>query len=73
MYRGNIAQLFPEEEYGSIRTKSGENVRFNNQCLWNIRFDELIAGQEVEFETQPTRTGPLAFHIRPYIVLPAAA
>lgn len=73
MNRGNISQLYPEQEYGSIRTKDGEDLRFNNQCLWNIRFDELTAGQEVEFEIQQTRTESLAFHIRPYIELSSAA
>ena len=73
MNRGKITQIHTEEEYGLIRTESGEDAHFNNQCLWNTRFDELAAGQDVEFETQPTRTGLLAFHIRLCIALPAAA
>ena len=73
MNRGNISQLHSQEEYGSIRTKDGEDARFNSQCLWNTRFEELTVGQEVEFEVQTGRTGLLAFHIRPWASLPAVA
>ena len=65
MYLGNIAKLFREKEYGSIRTKNGEDIHFHKLCLWNTPFTELIEGQEVEFEMQPFSKGFLAFHIRP--------
>ena len=66
MHRGNITQLFHDKEYGSIRTKGGDDVHFHKLCLWNTQFSDLIDGQEVEFELQTTRTGLLGFHIRPY-------
>ena len=65
MHLGNIAKLFHEKEYGSIRTKSGEDIHFHKLCLWDTQFKELIEGQEVEFEMQPFSKGFLAFHIRP--------
>ncbi|MCA9407505.1 MAG: cold shock domain-containing protein [Candidatus Omnitrophica bacterium] len=67
MYVGKVSKLFPDKGYGSIRTTDGENVHFHKQCLWDIEFDELTEGQEVEFEVQPSYKGYLAFHIRPVI------
>jgi len=64
LHVGNITKLFPDKEYGSIRTKSGDDVHFHKHCLWDIQFVELTEGQEVEFEIQPSYKGFLAFHIR---------
>lgn len=66
MHTGNITKLFYDKEYGSIRTKSGENAHFHKHCLWNTKFAELTEGQEVEFEIQTSYKGFLAFQIRPY-------
>ncbi len=67
MHVGNVIKLFPEKEYGSIRTKGGEDVHFHKHCLWSCRFDELYEGQEVEFEMGPTHNGYLGFEIRPFV------
>ena len=67
MHIGNIVKLFRDKEYGVIRTKDGEDVHFHNHCLWDVQFNELMDGQEVEFEMQPTRKGFLGFQIRPHI------
>lgn len=66
MQLGNITKLFQDKEYGSIRTKNGEDVHFHKHCLWDIEFTQLTEGQEVEFEIQPSYKGFLAFHIRPH-------
>jgi cold shock CspA family protein len=65
MQTGNIAKLFPNKEYGFIRTNSGEDAHFHKFCLWNTQFGDLHEGQEVEFEIQPAYKGFLAFEIRP--------
>lgn len=65
MHTGNITKLFYKKEYGSIKTKSGEDVHFHKYCLWDIEFAGLMEGQEVEFEMQPSFKGLLAFHVRP--------
>lgn len=70
MHVGNVTRLFPEKEYGSIRTKSGEDLHFHKHCLWNIQFAGLTEGQEVEFEIQSSHRGLLAFHIRPCVENP---
>jgi cold shock CspA family protein len=67
MYRGNITRLFHDKEYGSIKAKSGEDVHFHKYCLWNVQFDELFDGQEVEFEMQATHKGFIGFQIRPCV------
>ena len=67
MHIGHINKLFPDKGYGSIKTKSGKDLHFHKQCLWDIQFAELIEGQEVEFEIQESRQGLVAFHIRSHI------
>jgi len=62
---GNVIKLFPDKEYGSIRTKDGAEVHFHKQCLWDCRFDELYESQEVQFQMQDTGHGYLGFEIRP--------
>ncbi len=65
MHVGRVTKLFHDKEYGSIRTRGGEDVHFHKLCLWNIQFAELTEGQEIEFEIQPSHRGSMAFHIRP--------
>ena len=65
MQIGAISKLFPEEEYGKIITKGGEEAHFHKGCLWNTQFTELTEGQDVEFEMQSSHKGNLAFQIRP--------
>jgi cold shock CspA family protein len=67
MHIGNVTKLFHDKEYGCIRTKSGEDTHFHKHCLWDIQFEDLKEGQEVEFEIQLSYKGFLAFHIRPYV------
>lgn len=67
MKLGNIKKLFRENQYGSIETSSGEELHFHKHCLWDIQFNQLFEGQEVEFEVQPSYKGFLAFDIRPYV------
>jgi len=64
MQAGTISKLFHDKEYGKIRTENGEDVHFHKGCLWDIQFVELVEGQGVEFETQTSYKGHLAFHIR---------
>ncbi len=67
METGTISKLFPDQEYGKIRTKNGGEAHFHKGCLWNTPFAELTEGQGVEFEIQPSRQGHLAFQIRPRV------
>ena len=64
MHVGNVSKLFHDKEHGLIRTKSGEDAHFHKLCLWDVQFAQLTEGQQVEFETQPSNKGTLAFHIR---------
>ena len=71
MQTGVISKLVQDREYGKIRTESGEDAHFHKNCLWNVEFEELTEGQEVEFVTQRTYKGFLAFQIRPYNKIPS--
>lgn len=66
MHVGHISKLFLDKEYGSIKTKNGDEALFHKQCLWDTEFADLSEGQEVEFEIQNSHKGFLAFQIRPY-------
>ena len=65
MQTGHIVQLFRDKEYGLIRTKGGEAVHFHKNCLWGIRFDDLVEGQLVKFFTQVTHKGLVGSEIGP--------
>ncbi len=65
MQTGVILELSPSGEYGKIGIGKGEAAHFHGQCLWGVKFSDLVKGQDVEFEIQPTYNGYLAFHIRP--------
>jgi len=67
MHVGIISKIFHDKEYGKIKTGAGEDLHFHKGCLWDTPFIELMEGQEVEFEIQPSYKGGLAFHVRPYI------
>jgi cold shock CspA family protein len=67
MQTGTISQLVHDREYGKIKTENGEEAHFHKGCLWNTKFAELIEGQDVEFEMQPSYKGHLAFQIRPFV------
>ena len=66
MHVGKVTKLCHEKEYGSIRTKSGQDVHFHKYCLWNCKFHDLYESQEVEFEMAATHKGFLGFEIRPF-------
>ncbi|MBL8012803.1 MAG: cold shock domain-containing protein [Candidatus Omnitrophica bacterium] len=68
MQRGNISILYTDKEYGFIQSRDGQEALFHKECLWDTAFRDLIEGQEVEFEIQPSHKGFLAFHIRPSAV-----
>lgn len=65
MHLGKVTKLFCDKGYGSIRTRTGQEVHFHKFCLWDCRFDELYENQEVTFEMQLTYNGYLGFEIRP--------
>lgn len=67
MQIGKITKLCHDQKYGSIRAKTGEEVHFHQHCLWDVVFDELVDGQEVEFEVELSHQGRLGFHIRPSV------
>ena len=67
MHIGTITKLFCDKEYGLIEGNNGQEIHFHKHCLWDVPFDELKEGQQVEFEFQSSYKGCLGFHIRPYV------
>ncbi len=60
METGRISKLFQEKRYGKILMQDGVEAHFHEQCLWNVRFDDLTEGQEIDFRVQRTHNGMLA-------------
>lgn len=64
MQIGIISSLVRDREYGKIKVDNDKTAHFHKNCLWDVSFDQLMEGQEVEFELQQSYKGFLAFHIR---------
>lgn len=69
MQTGNISELFPNKQYGKIKTSDGKEAHFHKNCLWGVAFESLDEGLKVEFEIQSAYHGFLAFHIRPCLTV----
>jgi ribosomal subunit interface protein len=46
---GEVAQLFPDEQYGFIRTLDGRDVYFHAESVTNTAFEQLSVGSLVHF------------------------
>lgn len=64
LYRGQIARLFPDEEYGFIITPDGTEVFFHANALKKGVFDKLEDGLAVEFGQELGDKGPQATWVR---------
>lgn len=60
-----VAKLFPEEDYGFIRTAGEREIYFHRNSVVNGQFDELSIGDEVRFEEAQGMEGPQASTIQP--------
>jgi len=63
-YRGEIAALFPEEDYGFIATPEGTEVYFHANALKKGAFANLKTGLTVEFGQEMGDQGPQATWVR---------
>ncbi len=61
--QGHIARLKKDKGFGFIRTSTGAEFFFHFTALKNIKFEELVEGQEVTFEDEEGPKGPRAADI----------
>lgn len=57
---GQITQLIPEEDYGTIETPDGREIYFHRHSVVNLDFDKLEIGQRVHFDEEMGDMGPQA-------------
>jgi cold shock CspA family protein len=60
---GWISKVFPEEQYGFIRTMDERDVYFHSNSLLNGDFNKLKIGTEVSFLEEQGNEGPQAVRV----------
>ena len=61
---GAIAQLFPEEDYGTIATQDDRQVYFHRNSVVGANFDDLEVAAEVRFVEEMGENGPQASTVK---------
>lgn len=62
---GEVAQLYPTEDHGFIRTPEGSQLYFHRNSLIQGGFDKLRVGDRVRFVETVGDTGPIANKVWP--------
>jgi ribosome-associated translation inhibitor RaiA/cold shock CspA family protein len=57
---GAIFELFPDSDYGRIKTSDGELVYFHRNSVVDTDFDQLAVGDELRFSEEIGEKGPQA-------------
>jgi ribosome-associated translation inhibitor RaiA/cold shock CspA family protein len=63
-FRGQIAELMPEKDFGYVMTKEGSLLYFHRNSLLSGDFDQLRRGDEVSYVERTGDTGPTASKVR---------
>jgi cold shock CspA family protein len=64
-FAGEVAQLYPREEHGFIRTHEGTQLYFHRNSLVGGDFEKLRVGDRVHFVEADGDTGPIAYKVWP--------
>lgn len=59
-----VSQIYPEKDYGFIRTAEGREIYFHRNSLLNEEFDTLRLGTPVAFAEVQAEEGPQASTVR---------
>ncbi|HHM04863.1 MAG TPA: ribosome-associated translation inhibitor RaiA [Gammaproteobacteria bacterium] len=62
--QGRVAELFPEQHYGTIETLEGRRIYFHKNSLINLSFAELSVGAYVSFSESTGDEGPQASSVK---------
>lgn len=62
---GQVAELFPDRDYGFILTSEGGRLYFHRNSVMNSGFDKLQRGDTVHFVEGTGDTGPTASRVWP--------
>jgi ribosome-associated translation inhibitor RaiA/cold shock CspA family protein len=69
---GQVAELFPDREYGFILTNEGGRLYFHRNSVMNGDFEKLKRGDAVQFIEGDGDTGPTAVKVWPVKAMSAA-
>lgn len=58
--KGKIVRLVKDKRFGFLNAGEKTDIFFHQSALKNVRFDDLVVGQEVEFEVGESEKGPRA-------------
>lgn len=64
MTNGTIKKIVPDKGFGFIRGPD-EDVFFHFSALRGVKIEDLMEGQEVQFEEEDTAKGPRAKSVVP--------
>lgn len=64
MEKGRVKWFDDKKGYGFIETESGQEVFAHSKCIEEIGFKSLDQGDEVSFDIEEGKKGPLAARIR---------
>jgi cold shock CspA family protein len=64
MPQGNVAELYPEMDYGRIITAAGDDIYFHRNSILNADFNALQVGTKVSFVEEQGDKGPKASSVR---------
>ncbi len=62
--RALVARLFPEQDYGFIKSPDGEEYYFHRHAVLHGDYDRLAVGAEVRFEAKMGEMGPQASSVQ---------
>jgi ribosome-associated translation inhibitor RaiA/cold shock CspA family protein len=63
-FRGQIAEVTPEKDFGYVMTKEGGLLYFHRNSVLSSEFDKLRRGDEVTYVEGMGDTGPTASKVR---------
>ena len=63
-FRGQVAELTPDEDFGFLMTKEGGLLYFHRNSLLTGAFDSLNRGDDVTYVETMGDTGPIASKVR---------
>ena len=63
-FRGQIAEMRPEENFGFVMTSDGRLLYFHRNAMMNGDFDRLRRGDDVSYVIADNDTGPVASSVR---------
>jgi ribosome-associated translation inhibitor RaiA/cold shock CspA family protein len=63
LFQGQVAEMYPDEDYGYLLTAEGALLYFNRNAVLNGDFDQFARGDVVHYIQSDGETGPTAVKV----------